>query len=437
MVSSITKDKFAENMQQFVAGADVPVKIAVAVSGGGDSMALALLMNEWVKERGGELVALTVDHNLRPESSAEAIGVGKKFEALGIPHKILTWEGDKPDTHIQELAREARYNLLIEECKQQGYKFLAIAHNLEDQAETFWMRLAHGSGLDGLAAMSNMREIDGVKIIRPVMNCSRESLRLACSDRGIKWIEDPSNKNKKYLRVKLREFEEVLAKEGMTTERIVKSIKKLDDAKQALQEITSSFMNDCVKVYPVGYAALKISMWKNYPVDIQRRILSELLNIIYPQTYKLGFDKLELTRQALLQENFAGKTVHGCELMLKKSGDVLFLREESKAEPASLLTEDFIWDKRFLISGCTDESLSINVLGNDGVAQLKACNWKDDAFSELQFKVKRLFPSIWLDDQLLAIPHIGYYSASCDECLKKLKVNFVNVREGFYSEQRT
>ncbi len=436
MVNPITKEKFAETMQGFIAENNSPLKVAVAVSGGGDSIALAILLNEWIKDNGGELIALTVDHNLRSESSSEAVSVGKNLGALGIKHKVLTWEGDKPCTHIQELAREARYKLLMKECKAQGYNFLAVAHNLEDQAETFWMRLSHGSGLDGLSSMADIRDVNGLKIIRPVMSFTRDALRLTCKDRDVEWIEDPSNHNKKYLRVKLREFEALLIEEGMTPDRVVKSIQKLDDAKQALQSIACDYMNECVKVYPSGYASLKLSLWNTYPKDIQRRILSEVLNIIYPQIYRLGFEKQENTRQELIKADFSGKTVFGCELVPSKSGDVLFLREESKVGVASLVSDNFIWDKRFLITGIKDESLKVNILGDDGLSQLRKDNFDNKEFYDLQFKVKRVFPAIWKDDELLAVPHIGYYNASCGNSLKEIEVKFINLREGFCREQR-
>src|SRR5688500_149409 len=171
--------------------------IAVAVSGGGDSMALVLLLEDWTRERGGRLLALTVDHGLRPESAEEARRVHDILQSRGIEHRVLTWEGEKPQSHIQERAREARYALLCAECVREKIPFLAAAHNAEDQIETFWMRLAHGSGLDGLAGMAARREMRGMDLLRPLLGFSREELRRYCAQAGIEWIEDPSNQNQK------------------------------------------------------------------------------------------------------------------------------------------------------------------------------------------------------------------------------------------------
>lgn len=129
-------------------------RLAVAVSGGPDSMALLLLAQEWAAARGGRVSALTVDHGLRAELSAEAAQVAQWAGLLGVSHVALTWIGDKPTADIQAAAREARYCLLEEWCAASGVFHLLLAHHRDDQAETFLLRLARGSGLDGLAAIA-------------------------------------------------------------------------------------------------------------------------------------------------------------------------------------------------------------------------------------------------------------------------------------------
>src|SRR5579863_2293243 len=127
--------------------------LAVAVSGGADSLALALLASVWAKARRGRVVALTVDHRLRRESTGEARQVGRWLRRLGIAHEILTWKGPYPQGDVQAAARAARYALLEAWCHTAHCLHLLTAHHREDQVETFWLRLARGSGLDGLAAM--------------------------------------------------------------------------------------------------------------------------------------------------------------------------------------------------------------------------------------------------------------------------------------------
>jgi len=414
--SAITATAFDAALKKTGIGEARP-KIAVAVSGGGDSLALALLVQGWVKAHGGEMIALTVDHGLRAESAAEALTVQKMLKEKGIAHEILTWEGEKPATHIQELAREARYKLLLEACRARGFGALAVAHNLEDQTETFWMRLAHGSGLDGLAGMAASRDADGVKIIRPVLGFTRAQLRATCEQFGVAWIEDPSNKNEKYLRVRLREFEDVLAGEGLTPSRLSQTMQKLEDARDALGVMTEAAFRTCVQLHPEGYASLNTGQWEKSPREIQRRVLMQVLTTISPQEYPLGFDAVEATRLELQTTGFAGKTLAGCEIFPAQGGYFVFVREAAIVEGHTLATDGQIWDKRFVISGvAAGGTLTIGALGSAAVETAK---------KPLPFKIRRVLPAFFLNDNLCAVPHLGYYTADCPAEVKAGKIKFV------------
>src|SRR5262249_20564479 len=153
--------------------------LAVALSGGRDSMALALLVAAWAERRGGRITAITVDHGLRPEAAAEAHQVGRSLRTRGIAHRILRWRppaGALPGG-LQAAARAARYELLCGWCRRHGVLHLALAHQQEDQAETLLLRLARGSGLDGLAAMAPVAERASVRLIRPLLPIARVRLR--------------------------------------------------------------------------------------------------------------------------------------------------------------------------------------------------------------------------------------------------------------------
>ena len=427
MNNAITSEEFALSMKK-LGIAETRPKIAVAVSGGGDSIALALLMQEWVGARGGEMLALTVDHQLRPSSAGEALEVRKFMQARGILHDLLIWRGNKPSTHVQAMAREARYALLLQACRQRAFPVLAVAHNLEDQIETFWMRLAHGSGLDGLSAMAPAREAEGVSVIRPVLSFSRGQLRATCTQRRCLWAEDPSNRNEKYLRVKLRRFENLLADEGLTPARLAQTVQKLEDARQALQIMTEKAVAACVLLHPEGYATLKISEWKEYPRDIQRRILRQALTMIVSSPYPAGFEALELTRQDLQNPSFAGKTLAGCEIFPERSGNVLIAREADSVEGRVRVAEDKIWDARFIVSGFDVESLEIGALGEAGLSELrKNIDTPLQKLEMLPFKVKRVLPALWRGGNLLAVPHVSYYSPACPPGLKTGRLLFVKI----------
>ncbi|MGE4562142.1 MAG: tRNA lysidine(34) synthetase TilS, partial [Rhodospirillales bacterium] len=170
--------------------------LAVAVSGGGDSLALALLVERWCRGRGGRVSALIVNHGLRPEAKEEAACVGGWIEARGIAHWILVWDGPKPISGLQAAARAARYDLMSAWCRTHGVLHLLVGHTREDQAETFLMRLEKGSGPDGLAAMSWVRALPFCRLVRPLLELTRAALRATLAAFGQAWIEDPSNNDR-------------------------------------------------------------------------------------------------------------------------------------------------------------------------------------------------------------------------------------------------
>lgn len=406
----ITSEQFSLSMQKLGVEETRP-KIAVAVSGGGDSLALAVLMQEWVKARGGELLALTVDHGLRSGSAQEAEAVQKLLRERDIPGDVLMWGGDKPETGIQEKAREARYDLLLNACRARKFPFLAVAHNQEDQIETFWMRLAHGSGLDGLTGIAPFRVKGGVTIIRPVLSFPRQILRDTCLHHGIQWIEDPSNENEKFLRVKLRGFEEVLAEEGLTPHRILQTLQKLEEARESLRWAAAEALKACASFYPEGHASLKISEWKKFPSDVQRRVLTQILSAVSGGGgYLVGYEALKKTRLGLLDSDFAGKTLSGCEIFSGRGKNVWVAREPSAVEGRIPAGEGVVWDGRFIFSGDGTGSLEIGALGEAGLSQLRK-NAKDR--EDLPFKIKCTLPALWSGENLVAVPHLGYYGAGC------------------------
>ncbi len=178
-------------------------KVAVAFSGGADSMALALLLHEYFGDR---MVAITVDHKLRPESSNEAKQVGEWIEARGIKHHTLVWEGEKPTANIEAIARKKRYQLLCDYCKENGIKNLFVAHNLNDQAETFLLRLRRSSGLFGLGGMEEIGFYQKVRILRPLLDTLRTDIEKFLKEKNQKFVHDSFNDDERYERVRVRNF---------------------------------------------------------------------------------------------------------------------------------------------------------------------------------------------------------------------------------------
>ena len=162
--------------------------VAVAVSGGADSMALTLLADDWARKMGGRVTALSIDHGLRPAAADETRQVGVWLAARNIEHHVLTWDGEKPQTGLQASARAARYDLLAQWCRHARVLHLLLAHHLEDQAETFLLRLNRDSGIDGLAAMAAVVEKADMRVLRPLLGVPKARLRATLQSRSQPWV---------------------------------------------------------------------------------------------------------------------------------------------------------------------------------------------------------------------------------------------------------
>lgn len=178
--------------------------LAVAVSGGRDSLSLALLTQQWALSQGGRIVALIVDHGLRAEAAAEAVETRARLAQFGINSDILCWAGPKPNSGLQDAARAARYRLLFDACRRHGILHLLVAHHAGDQAETVAMRAGRASGPDGLAGMAGLVEHRDARLLRPLLCIPRARLTATLVARRVTWIEDPSNADPRFERVRLR-----------------------------------------------------------------------------------------------------------------------------------------------------------------------------------------------------------------------------------------
>ena len=178
--------------------------LGLAISGGSDSLALMLLAQRWAAslDAAPRLVVYSVDHGLRPEAAGEVAMVLQAAAALGLVARGLAWAGPKPETGLQEAARLARYRLMGAAMAEDGATVLLTAHHLQDQAETVLMRMAHGSGIEGLKGMTGMAEIEGLRVHRPLLHVDPTALRSLVDAAGLTPAEDPSNADLHYERVR-------------------------------------------------------------------------------------------------------------------------------------------------------------------------------------------------------------------------------------------
>ncbi len=178
--------------------------LAVAVSGGRDSLALGLLAQQWTAARGGRVTGLIVDHGLRSASAGEAVRTQGLLGRSGIAAAILSAPG-RPRKNLQAWARAARYALMPDWCRDAGVLHLLVAHHRDDQAETVLANLTRNTSLRGMAGMAAVRELPACRILRPLLGVPRDRLTATLESRNVIWIEDPSNRDRRFRRVRLRQ----------------------------------------------------------------------------------------------------------------------------------------------------------------------------------------------------------------------------------------
>ncbi len=326
---------------------EVPEKMAVAVSGGADSLCLTLLLKNWADKNGVKLFAFTVDHGLRPESKKEAQNVHDQLKKMGITHQTLLWQGKKPKTHIEESARLARYDLLQKACQKHKIQYLFLAHHMEDQAETFWARLAHKSGLDGLCGMGEKSQRKNLILVRPLLDISKKEIVDYLKKNKLSWVEDPMNYNPVYERVLWRNRQEILSKMDLTPNAINTLSKRLTRVKNTIDFYTESFIKNSVLLSPVGYAFISKMAWEMAPKEIRLRTLLHLLPLISGQDKIISLESVE----KLLETPHRSATLSGCQIIFHKRG--VFIAREMRV-PVALKKlkagESAYWDRFFVIT---------------------------------------------------------------------------------------
>lgn len=287
-----------------------PQKIAVGVSGGADSLAAVLKIFEEISKKGYTIVALTVDHGLRPSSLNEACYVAKIMASFNIEHHILKWQGAKPKTGIEEAARQARYELFNDWCKKNDVKFLITAHHLYDQAETFLMHLERGSGLNGLCGMKEFTKFKNISILRPFLETNPNEFKNYLRARNISWVEDESNQDENLCRVKMRHFLPILKeKTGISPTKIVKTMKYLGQARCFFEKTIQKLIENNFKIYNHQVYSCTLDFFKVQDIEIQYRLLDTIIQTINQASYPTESDKLMHLISKIFQSHFKSATL--------------------------------------------------------------------------------------------------------------------------------
>lgn len=269
--------------------------------------------------RGVKPVVLTVDHGLRKGSAADAGRVAQWAKKAGLKAVILRWRGTKPRTGIEAAARAARYRLMGAWLKKNRVATLLVGHTQDDQAETFLLRLARGSGLDGLAAMQPrstfpVEGFDGLSVRRPLLDISRAALRDWLTAKGHAWLEDPMNDDASFDRVKMRRARAALEAAGLSTARIAAAAAHLARARAALEVMTDAVLARASRPLDTGFAVDAVALTAA-PREVGLRALAALLMAAGGQGYRPRFEALERLFDRLAAGTLGGGvTLHGCRI---------------------------------------------------------------------------------------------------------------------------
>lgn len=374
-------------------------RLCVAVSGGGDSMALLHMAAHWARREGIGIRAVTVDHRLRDASTGEAETVAATCAALGLPHDTLVWEGGGGELpgNLPAAARGARYDLIaarIAETEGEAACPVLLAHTSDDVAETFLMRMARGSGVDGLARMRDDWRDRGQRWLRPLLDTSRAELRGWLTGQGIDWIDDPTNDDMRYDRARMRAG---LADLGIDTDRIAETARRMASAREVLRKHAFEKAQGICRI-EAGDVLIDLPGLGRLPTETEYRLLAHALRWVSTATYRPRQGSLVAAIEEIAE---SGKTtLSGC--LLTRHGDVLRITREFEKVRDQRASPTQTWDGRWRIvppEGQDMKGLELRCLGPNGLKSVT--DWRALGLPRDTLLVS---PALWRGDEIVAAP---------------------------------
>ena len=418
--SYISNSLFSERMTPF--HPYLSDHLAVAVSGGVDSMALALLLQDYCTVQGKTLTALIVDHDLRDCSAHDTEKTAEDLRGHNIPYTILKWQHDGIETAVQNKARQARYQLMTEWCQYHHANTLFLAHHADDQVETFWLRLLSKTGLDGLSCIPALRKdkTTGIYFARPLLSFTKEQLIATCQHHQQDWVKDPTNAKTSYTRNQIRQIKTELPLKENDVLRLTSVFGRL---RQQIERDVIAALQKTTTVYNEGYAAIDLKPFHLQPTHIQSRALQKVTQAVSGRFYPYRSVNLENALQKLGQDDVF--TFGGC--IFEKKDNTLFIARETKAvEQQDCLNTEIIWDNRFRIK-TNQTALSLSVLKERGLSFLQQDmrkNYDTDYKSYPRF-VRQALPVIERNGQIAAVPALNYWNSDIFGNKKPVLIEFL------------
>lgn len=456
MTESVSDTAIADaDLQRWFHPLSAHSRVLLAVSGGSDSTALAVLFARWRALANApvpDAIVVTVDHGLRAAAAAEAAAVAALAGRLGLPHRTLHWQGTKPQAGVQAAARAARYRLLAAFAREAGAGAIVTAHTQDDQAETVLLRLARGSGLAGLGAMHAVRPLGpGLAVRRPLLAATRAQLRAALVAAGTGWSDDPSNDDPAYARVRLRRLMPQLAAEGLTAARLAATARHLQRAHAAIEAMADTLFAQASVARLPEVVALDAGRLAAAHEEVRLRLLARLIATVGGGEYGPRLERLEAACAALLAGSERASADEGslpaadgpeaatspavtCSAVTRpegahlavtrtlggvtlcRRGGWLWLWREAGREGLERLSlapgETAVWDRRLSVSLPASATAGVD-LAPLGAGTARALGFAPSLGAAGRVPAAALRPlmAVWRQGRVIAVPAFGWQAA--------------------------
>jgi tRNA(Ile)-lysidine synthase len=355
------------------------------------------LMQAASAKRGWQVHAVTVDHRLRPEAADEAAFVARICANLAIPHETLIWDHGAISGNLMGQARRARYAMMAVWARATGIPFIILGHTANDQAETLLMGLARASGVDGLSGMRAAWTEGETTFVRPFLRITRDELRGFLRQRGASWLDDPTNENDDFQRIKAREAIRLLAPLGVTVAGLGRVVENLDMARGALVVVTADASLRSVHEM-AGAALIGREPFHALALEVQHRLLRAALHWMSGSDYAPRGEAIDRLGSAILLGKTA--TLAGCRIVTTQ--EAIRIMREPRAVAGLQSATTAPWDHRWQLDGPDAPHLTVRALGADGLAQCP--DWRATGIAR---DILRTTPAIWHAERLIAAPMAG------------------------------
>jgi len=410
----MSPDRFAGKIASLIRAAgpyeETPV-VCVAVSGGSDSMALALSVDAWARTVGGRVIGLTVDHRLRAGSTDEADRVNRWLGHHQIEHHTLTWVDPDGSRALQNTARIARYGLLEGWCRDHHILHLFLGHTADDQAETFLMRRDKGSGPDGLSAMSMITERQHYRLLRPLLSVRRTALQTYLAQRQQSWLDDPSNHNEEFERIRWRRM---LALEQQAPDSYCNQAMTFGQDRRTRDGAVADLAGRCVSIDPAGFIRIDRRHVRSAPTELARRLVGRALMVVGGDIYPPRQVKLSDLLAIVRGPYETTRTLSRCRIECRET-EILVMRElrflpyPQTVRPGMALS----WDNRFALRLKPDPfvfppTMRLQPLGADGDRQVCSGMSENVFVDRLPRNIRLALPALVDENRVLCVPHLDF-----------------------------